>query len=115
MLHPCLYERFVPARPTRNVLSLNDLAFRIPSHRAVSFSRNVIHFYSRIWNILPNHVVHSEDLKHFKAALKIYLNSLVLGNIPRQHCPILSWLLRAVFFSEFVQMFLLLFLEQLLL
>ena len=98
---PCyssLYERFVPARPTRNVLSLNDLAFRIPSHRTEHFSRNVIHFYSRLWNILPNHVVHSVDLKHFKAAFKLYLDSLVPGNIPRRHLPILSKLLWAVFF-----------------
>jgi len=98
MLHSSLYERFVPARPTRNVLSWNDLAFRIPSHRTEHFSRNVIHFYSRLWNILPNHVVHSEDLKHFKAALKLYLNSLVRENIPRQHLPFLSRLLWAVSF-----------------
>ena len=93
MLHPCLYERFVPARPTRNVLSLNDLAFRIPTPRTEHYSRNVIHFYSRLWNILPNHFVQSEDLKHFKAALKLYLNSLVRENIPRQHLPFLSRLL----------------------
>ena len=93
MLHPCLYERFVPARPTRNVLRWNDLAFRIPTPRTEHFSRNVIHFNSGLWNILPNHVVHSEDLKHFKAALKLYLNSLVRENIPRQHLPFLSRLL----------------------
>ena len=57
MLHPCLYERFVPARLTRNVLSLNDLAFRIPRPRTEHYSRNVIHFYSRLWNILPDQVV----------------------------------------------------------
>ena len=69
MLHSSLYERFVPARPTRNILSLNDLAFRILSHRTEHFSRNVIHFNSGLWNILPNHVVYSEDLKHLKPHL----------------------------------------------
>ena len=93
MLHSSLYERFVPARPTRNVLRWNDLAFRIPTPRTEHFSRNVIHFNSGLWNILPNHVVYSEDLKHFKAALKLYLNSLVRENIPRQHLPFLSRLL----------------------
>ena len=29
LLHPCLYERFVPTRPTRNILRLKDLAFSI--------------------------------------------------------------------------------------
>jgi len=93
MLHPCLYERFVPARLTRNVLSLNDLAFRIPTPRTEHYSRNVIHFYSSMWNILPNQVVQSVDMKHFKAALKLYLDSLVRENISRQHLPILSRLL----------------------
>ena len=88
-----MYEHFVPARLTRDVLSLNDLAFRIPTPRTEHYARNVIHFYSSMWNILPNQVVQSVDMKHFKAALKLYLDSLVRENISRQHLPIFSRLL----------------------
>ena len=98
LLHPCLYEHFIPARLTRNISSVNDLAFHIPRHRTENYSRNVIHFYSRLWNILPNQVVQCVDLKHFKAALKTYLDSLARANIPPQHILILSRLLWAVHF-----------------
>ena len=96
MLHSCLYEHLVPVRPTRYILSLNDLAFRIPTNRTDHYFKCFIPFDSRLWNILPNHVVQCMDLKHFKAALKIYLDSLVPANIPPQHHSILSWLLWAV-------------------
>ena len=33
MLHPCLYERFVLAGPTRNINRLNDFAFYIPRYK----------------------------------------------------------------------------------
>ena len=97
MLHSCLYERLVPFRLTRNTLSLNYLVFRIPTNRTDHYFKSIIPCYSCLWNILPDHV-HCMDLKHFEAALKIYLDSLVLANIPRQHLSIISRLLGAVFF-----------------
>ena len=51
-------------------------------------------YYSSLWNILPYEVVQCVDLKHFKAALKIYLDFLVRAHIHLQHLLIFSWLLR---------------------
>ena len=54
----------------------NDLAFRLPTHRTLHYSRFFIPYSSSLWNTLPNQVVQCADLKNFKAALKFHLDFL---------------------------------------
>ena len=76
MLHPCLYECFVPAWRTRNIFRFNDFAFRLPTHRTLHYSRCFIPYSSNLWRTLPNHVFQWVDSKNFKATLKLHLDSL---------------------------------------
>ena len=74
-LHSSLPEYFNPIRVTRFALSLNDLSRDFINFNTTQFSRCFLPSMIKIWNNLPNSIVHSSDINNFKSRVNIFLNS----------------------------------------
>ena len=72
-MHSSLPEYFNPARLTRFALRLNDLARNFTNFNTTQFSRCFLPSMIKIWNYLPNEVVHSSDITSFKSQVNIFL------------------------------------------
>ena len=69
-LHAYLPAPYVRVRQTRYALAMNDHAFSDFVANTNQFSRSFFPYYCKLWNVLPNDVVHCVDLNCFKIALK---------------------------------------------
>ena len=63
---PGLYQ---PARNTRAAANVNSRAFTETRPRTYQYERSFIPAATKLWNVLPTHVVEIRDLQKFKSGV----------------------------------------------